>query len=106
MPAFVISESTVLDQVLAERYRSLAGPSIENHGGRYVLRRTIPEAVEGQWAATAALVIVQFATLERAHEWYASPEYARALEFRRGALDRRLLFAGGVEDVGGHGECA
>jgi uncharacterized protein (DUF1330 family) len=104
VPAFVISESTVLDETLAARYRSLAGPSIAHHGGRYVLRRAVPEAVEGHWPAAAGLVIVQFPTLERIHQWYASPEYAPALQFRHGAFDRRLLFADGVVDVNARGE--
>ena len=30
--------------------------------------------------------------MERLREWYASPEYAEALKFRWGALDRRLIF--------------
>jgi uncharacterized protein (DUF1330 family) len=31
-----------------------------------------------------------------AKEWYASPAYAKALEVRNGALDRRLVFVEGV----------
>lgn len=35
--------------------------------------------------------------MQRAHEWYDSPEYARALEVRGTALDRRLLFVEGTD---------
>jgi uncharacterized protein (DUF1330 family) len=34
--------------------------------------------------------------MERAREWYRSPEYARALEVRRTALRRDLIFVEGV----------
>jgi uncharacterized protein (DUF1330 family) len=95
--AFVISESKVVDDELAERYRSLAAGAIETYGGRYVVHRTTPEAIEGAWPADTGLVIVEFATLGQAHRWYASPEYAAALTVRRDALQRRLLFVDGVK---------
>jgi uncharacterized protein (DUF1330 family) len=99
MAALVISESTVLDEALADQYRSLAAASIAQHGGRQLLRRTVPDAVEGRWPARAGLVIVQFPTLARAQQWYASPEYAVARQVARRALERRLLFADGVADA-------
>jgi uncharacterized protein (DUF1330 family) len=34
--------------------------------------------------------------MARAKEWYASPAYAKALEMRKDALDRRLVFVEGV----------
>ena len=34
--------------------------------------------------------------MARLREWYASPEYAPALEIRQAALGRRLLFVEGV----------
>jgi uncharacterized protein (DUF1330 family) len=41
-------------------------------------------------------VIVEFPTMDRAHEWYRSPEYAEPLALRGGALSRRLLFVEGA----------
>jgi uncharacterized protein (DUF1330 family) len=34
--------------------------------------------------------------MEQLRRWYASPEYAPALEVRKTALTRRLLFVDGV----------
>jgi hypothetical protein len=42
------------------------------------------------------LVIVEFPSMERAREWYGSPEYAEALKIRAKALTRTLLFVDGV----------
>jgi uncharacterized protein (DUF1330 family) len=42
------------------------------------------------------IIVVEFPTMERLREWYASPEYAEALKERQTAFDRRLVF---VEDV-------
>jgi uncharacterized protein (DUF1330 family) len=43
------------------------------------------------------VVIVEFPSMERLRDWYASPEYAEALEIRQTALARRLLFVEGAD---------
>jgi uncharacterized protein (DUF1330 family) len=93
--AYVISDVEVLDPALVERYRSLAQDAIAKYGGRYVARGGTIEAVEGGWAPKH-IVIVEFPTMERAREWYRSAEYSEALEVRRRALNRRLIFVEGV----------
>ena len=97
MTAYVISEVRMLDETLAQRYRDLAAASITQYGGRYLVRGVTPEAAEGAWDDRRRLVIVEFPTAERLREWYTSPEYAEALQIRDRALDRRLLFAEGLE---------
>lgn len=42
------------------------------------------------------IIIVEFPSMARAQEWYASAEYAEALKLRHTALERRLLFVEGV----------
>jgi uncharacterized protein (DUF1330 family) len=99
MAAYVISEVRVLDEALTDRYRELAQASIARYGGRYLVRGALPEVVEGDgWPPEHRMVAVEFPTMERARAWYASPEYAEALEVRGVALSRRLLFVEGVPD--------
>jgi uncharacterized protein (DUF1330 family) len=97
MPAYVISEVTILDEETAGIYRELAAASIRKHRGRYLSRGLRPEAVEGDWSEDARLIIVEFPDMDAARRWYASPEYAEALALRSTALERRLLF---VDDAG------
>jgi len=96
MKGYVISEVEVRDDGLAERYRTLAASSISQYGGRYLVRGATPDPIDGDWAPAARLVIVEFASPERAREWYASPEYAEARQLAETALSRRLLFADGT----------
>ncbi|MGD3112568.1 DUF1330 domain-containing protein [Streptomyces sp. YGL11-2] len=96
MTAYVISEVEVLDEEQAGEYRALAEASIRRYEGRYVVRGALPDAVEGAWSASHRLVVVEFPDMDRARQWYASPEYAAALKIRKAALDRRLLFVEGV----------
>jgi uncharacterized protein (DUF1330 family) len=98
MPAYVISEVTIADDALADRYRSLAEASIARYDGRYVVRGGAVEAIEGAWPPERRVVIVEFPTMERAREWYESPEYAEARRLRATALIRRLVLVEGVEE--------
>src|SRR5215468_6440890 len=95
MAAYVISEVEVHDPVAWETYRSTAAKAIAQYGGRYLVRGGVAEAVEGG-PPPKTLIIVEFPSMRRLREWYASPEYAEALKVRWTAADRRLIFAEGV----------
>lgn len=95
MAAYVISEVEIRDERLANEYRTRAAASIEQYGGRYIVRGAAPEVVEGE-GTSRRIVIVEFPSLARLREWYASPAYAEALKFRAGALERRLMFVAGI----------
>ncbi|TWB90073.1 uncharacterized protein (DUF1330 family) [Bradyrhizobium macuxiense] len=98
MAAYVISEVEMRDAAAFEAYRALAAKTIEQYGGRYIVRGGAAEVVEGG-PAPNAIVIVEFPTMARLREWYASPEYAEALKHRATALERRLLFVDGVPPI-------
>ena len=97
MSAYVISEVDVRDPAGFEAYRTIAAKAIAQYGGRYLVR------VRGGAASIAEggpppnnIIVVEFSSMEKLHEWYASPEYAEALKVRQTALDRRLIFVEGV----------
>jgi uncharacterized protein (DUF1330 family) len=96
MAAFVISEVEFLDETFADQYRTLAAASIEEYGGRYLVRGATPDAVEGEVSPRRRLVVVEFPDMDVARRWYASESYAEALALRDRALTRRLLFVEGV----------
>ena len=98
MPAYVISEVDVHDAAGFEAYRTIAARIIEQYGGRYLVRGGAADVVEGG-PPPHTIIIVEFPTMQRLREWYASPEYAEALRHRRMALDRRLIFVEGVQPV-------
>jgi uncharacterized protein (DUF1330 family) len=95
MAAYVISEVETRDAAAMETYRTLAALSIAQYGGRYLVRGGAAELVEGG-PSLKTLIIVEFPSMARAREWYASPEYAKALKIRQSALERRLVFVEGV----------
>ncbi|MEK9285114.1 DUF1330 domain-containing protein [Bradyrhizobium sp. ISRA442] len=95
MAAYVISEVEMRDVASFEAYRTLAAKTIAQYGGRYLVRGGAADVVEGG-PPPRTIIIVEFPSMARAREWYASPEYAEALKLRRTALERRLLFVEGV----------
>ena len=95
MTAYVISDVEPRDRDLIAQYRTLAEASIAHYGGRYIVRGGAIDAVEGGWEPKH-IVVVEFPSMARAREWYASPEYAEALKVRQHALTRRLIFVDGV----------
>ncbi len=95
MPAYVISEVDVRDAAGFEAYRTIAAKTIAQYGGRYLVRGGAAELAEGG-PPPKTLIVVEFPSMERLREWYASPEYAEALKHRLSALDRRLIFVEGV----------
>ena len=98
MSAYVISELEVRDPVAIETYRTIAAQSIAHYGGRYLVRGGAAEVAEGG-PPVKNIVVVEFPSMGRLREWYASTEYAEALKVRRTALERRLIFVEGVPAV-------
>ena len=92
MAALVIADIAIEDPVRYEEYRKLAAPTVVAYGGRYVVRGGKTETLEGAWRP-ARLVVLEFPTLERAKEWWASEAYrpAKAMRHASAKTDRILV---------------
>ncbi len=95
MPAYVIAMVDVKDPVRYEDYRRLVLPTITAFGGRFIARGGRTEVLEGQSPA-GRLVIVEFPSVDRAKEWWASPEYAEARAIRQATSEGTLVVIEGV----------
>ena len=82
MPAYVIAHIDVKDPVRYEDYKKMSPVSIEKFGGRFVARGGKTEVLEGTWQPKR-LVLLEFPSVERAREWWASDEYAPAKALRQ-----------------------
>jgi len=97
---YVISEALPAEFEGLPQYRALAARSIEKFGGEYVVRGGVAECPEpggadDEWQR-AQIVMIAFPTVERASQWYHSPEYAEALALWPRDLERRLLIVDGT----------
>ncbi|MFZ2006265.1 MAG: DUF1330 domain-containing protein [Stellaceae bacterium] len=94
MPAYIIAEVEVTNPAGYEAYRPLAGASIAQYGGKFVVRGGKAELVEGT-QEPARLVVIEFADTAAAKRWYNSPEYQQALKIRLANSTGRVLLVEG-----------
>ena len=95
MAAYVVVQVDVHDQSMYDEYRKLVPPTIEKYGGRIIVRGGKTETLEGTWSPQR-LVILEFDSVDKAKQWWASPEYAEAKRLRQKAARTELLVAEGV----------
>jgi uncharacterized protein (DUF1330 family) len=101
MSAYIIVDITINDPARYERYKELAPPSIAAYGGRYVVRGGSTEALEGTWQPRR-FVMLEFPTVERARQWWSSPEYSAAKTLRQSCAETQMLLVDGPAfDPGG-----
>jgi len=95
MPAYVIVEIEIHDPALYEEYKKLTPASISAFGGRFVVRGGESQPLEGSWQPQR-IVILEFPSVERAKEWWSSPEYTKAKDIRHRAANTRMLVVQGL----------
>jgi uncharacterized protein (DUF1330 family) len=95
MAAYVLTSIEVTDPEGYEGYKKLSGPSIEKYGGRFLVRGGKVETIEGEWDLKR-FVIAEFESMEQAHKWYNSPEYAEAKAIRLGTSTANMVFVEGL----------
>jgi uncharacterized protein (DUF1330 family) len=95
MAAYVLVDVDVTDPERYDRYRHLAGPSVEQYGGRYLARGGASEVLEGDRVPNR-LVVLAFPDADAARRWYHSPEYGAAKAIRDGAAIGSFILVEGV----------
>lgn len=95
MAAYVIGEIEVTDAALYEDYRKQVAATVQNHGGRFLVRGGRIEALEGGWSPKR-LVVLEFPSMEQAQKWYRSGEYAPLITLRQRASRGRLVLVEGA----------
>lgn len=95
MPAYIVVEVEVHDATRYEDYKKMVPPSLEPYGGRFVVRGGKVETLEGDWAPKR-FVMVEFPSMERAKEWWASEEYAEAKALRQATAKTQMIVVEGV----------
>ena len=95
MAAYVIANIDVKDPVRYQDYIKMSPVSIAKFGGRFVARGGKTEVLEGAWVPKR-LVLLEFPSVERAREWWASDEYAPAKALRQATSSGELIVLEGL----------
>lgn len=95
MSAYVIVEVAMHDPVLYEEYKKLSLPAVTAFEGKFVARGGKAFGLEGNWNPER-LVIIEFPSVEKAQEWWHSPQYTEARQIREKAAQTRMLVVEGL----------
>lgn len=96
MKAYVIVEITIHDKDLYEEYKKLTPAAIALYDGKFVVRGAKTETFEGDWNPER-VVVLEFPSLQRAKEWWHSPEYSGARAIRLRAATTKMIVVDGIE---------
>jgi len=95
MAAYVIGDIEVIEPVAFQEYRSRIGATVEQYGGKFVVRGGRVNPKEGDWQPRL-VVMLEFPSLEQAERWYASSEYKPLIAMREKAARTHLIIAEGT----------
>ena len=95
MSAYVFAENVVEDPGMFGDYIAKVTATVLARGGRYLVRAGRTETAEGDWAPHG-LVVIEFESMEKAREWYDSPEYSAIKGLRQNSARSSLVMAAGV----------
>ena len=92
---FMIGQIEVTDPEAYKEYAAKVPATIAKFDGEYLVRGGEMEVLEGEWA-DRRMVVVKFPSLERAREWYFSPEYEPLKALRQRASVGNVMFVDGI----------
>lgn len=95
MAAYLIVNIDIHDLVQYEEYKRLVAPTIAAYGGKYLARGGVAETLEGDWQVKR-LVVLEFESVERARQWWSSPEYSEAKGLRQKITDTQMILVEGL----------
>lgn len=95
MPAYVVVDLDIVDEKTFEAYKQMVPATIEQYGGRYIVRGGKMEVLEGTWSPRR-LVIVEFPSMDKAKAWSDSLEYAKPKALRQACARSQIVLIEGV----------
>jgi uncharacterized protein (DUF1330 family) len=95
MSAYIIVDVEVTDPVQYEDYKKLAAATVEAYDGRYIVRGGTAEQLEGDRTPNR-IVVLEFPTVNRAKEWWASEDYKPAKAMRHASATSQMIVVEGT----------
>ncbi len=95
MAVYLIAQVDIHDMDVFMNYQDKAKVTIENAGGKMLVRNAVPEAVEGT-SDGRKIVMVEFPSAEIAGTWFKSPEYQEVAKIREGKAEVEAVMVEGV----------
>ena len=96
MPAYLVGTVyDVNDPETFHSYRNVAGPTLEQYGGKFIGGSESVEVLDGD-SPPLGFVLIEFESVEQAKRWYNSPEYQAVLPMRKNSTNSTLILGAGM----------
>ena len=95
MAGYIIARIEVTDPAQYKNYTDVTPGLIEQFGGRFIVRGGETLTLEGPEEG-GRVVVIEFASLDRAKAFYESAEYQDAKSLREGAASAQFIAVAGV----------
>lgn len=95
MPAYIIVQLEVTEPAGYDDYKKMVPASLAAYGGKFVVRGGASETLEGSWQPKR-VVVLEFPTVARAKQWWASEEYRDAKALRQRTAKTEMIVVEGA----------
>ena len=95
MPAYIVVQVNVTEPAGYDEYKKMVPTSLAAYGGKFVVRGGACETLEGSWAP-GRLVVLEFPSVAKAKQWWASDDYRDAKALRQRTAKTEMIVVEGV----------
>jgi uncharacterized protein (DUF1330 family) len=95
MPAYLIANVDVIDTETFKDYLKATPAIIKKYGGKFLVRGGDFEICEGNWNPKR-VVLVEFESMQKAKQFYNSPEYKAIIDLRQSSAYTEWVFVDGL----------
>ena len=96
MAAYLIADVVEMtDPAGFQEYTRRVARTVEQYGGKYLVRGGTVKQAEGIWDP-GRVVVIEFETMEHLKKWYHSKEYNGPMRLRQQSASTNVLFVEGV----------
>jgi uncharacterized protein (DUF1330 family) len=95
MPAYIIVQVEVSEPAGYDDYKKMVPSSLAAYGGRFAVRGGACETLEGSWQPKR-VVVLEFPSVARARQWWASDEYRDAKALRQRTAKTEMILVEGA----------
>lgn len=93
---YLFAELTVIDpSVFYEEYMARVKPILEKFEAKFLVATDSPEVIEGE-RVVPRVIFLEFTSVEKAREFYYSPEYEDIIDFRFRSSSAHLYILNGL----------
>jgi uncharacterized protein (DUF1330 family) len=96
MAAYAIGRLEMRHTSWLQEYGPKTAALVERHGGKYLVRGSTMERLEGTGTLPSVVVVLEFPSMAQAKAWYNDPEYAPLIKLRQTGADLDFILVEGL----------